>query len=333
MKIISCYPWVAVFFFVSVTINFAETIVESPNIYKIDEGVDFELGNNGSTDFTFNWTDPSAPFDSFSNVSDPTLILTVGETYTFQRITGAHPFVIMDDTIGNSMSGTDGNYSRITFSGAEIDNATLSPIASFTADPAPTSDLITWTPMTTGDYWYTCRVTSHTGMSGRIQVVSNSQEIPPDADVEVINVSTRGFLNSGPGNEFNLGFQISGNAPLTVVIRVTGEDTLRSVFDAALGGDSSNISLVQDPNMTLRRTDVSPPIVVAQQDDWEELTADLLDLLAGTAFDPVTGNNTIGTTECVMPITLEPGNYTVQVFGGGDDDNGVVLGEVNSISE
>lgn len=155
----------------------------------------------------------------------------------------------------------------------------------------------------------------------------------PETDFEVINVSTRGFLNSGPGNEFNLGFQISGNVPITVVIRITGEDTLRPVFDSALGGDSSSIILVQDPNMTLRRTDVSPPIIVAQQDDWSELSTYMLDLVSGTAFDPATGNSAIGTTECLMPITLEPGNYTVQVFGGGEDDNGVVLGEVNSIGE
>ena len=161
----------------------------------------------------------------------------------------------------------------------------------------------------------------------------DAPESVPETDDEVINVSTRGFLNSGPGNEFNLGFQISGNVPVTVVIRITGEDTLRPVFDNALGGDSSSISLVQDPNMTLRRTDVSPPIVVAQQDNWEELSADLLDLLTGTAFDPVAGDNALGAAECLMPVTLEPGNYTVQVFGGGDDDNGVVLGEVNSIAE
>lgn len=158
-------------------------------------------------------------------------------------------------------------------------------------------------------------------------------ETIPVIDEEVINVSTRGFLNTGSGNEFNLGFQISGNVPTTVVIRITGEDTLRPVFDSALGGDSSTIVLAQDPNMTVRRTDVSPPIVVAEQDDWTELSAYLLDLVTGTAFDPTSGNSAIGETECLMPITLEPGNYTVQVFGRDGNDNGVVLGEVTSIAD
>ena len=147
-------------------------------ILTIDEGVDFELGNIGAQSYTFNWSDPdNGP--SFSNVVDPTLVLTAGETHTFVRVTGSHPFIIMDDSFTPFITGTDGTFSRTTTNRADLDAATLEPIADFTTDPAPSGDVITWTPEP-GDYWYTCRVTGHRGMTGRIQVVA--APCPGDTD-------------------------------------------------------------------------------------------------------------------------------------------------------
>jgi plastocyanin len=159
-------------FLMLTTMSHAVTTLVSPSRYSVTEGVAFTLGNNGAADFLFNWTDPSgAPPLSFSNIADPTLILTLGQTYTFQRTTGAHPFAIMNNTAAAFMSGADGTYSRTTTSSTDINNATLTPIAAFTADPAPTTDLISWTPSQVGDFWYTCTVTSHPGMSGKITVI------------------------------------------------------------------------------------------------------------------------------------------------------------------
>ncbi len=140
-------------------------------VYQVVQSTDFSIGNSGASDYLFSWTD--ADLDTFTNEIDPTLVLTVGQTYTFQRTTGSHPFIIMDNSVAGFMTGTDGTYSRTTFSGSVLDAATLTPLTDFTADPAPTSDLITWTPGVgeVGTYWYTCRVTSHTGMTGQIQVV------------------------------------------------------------------------------------------------------------------------------------------------------------------
>lgn len=142
---------------------------QNGSIFTIDEGVDFEIGNVGASNYLFNWTDPNGG-PTFSAVADPTLILSAGETYTFVRTTTAHPFIIMDASAGSFISGTDGAYFRTTTNGGLLDDATLKPIADFTADPFPSGDVITWSP-TVGDYWYTCRVTSHTGMTGRISVV------------------------------------------------------------------------------------------------------------------------------------------------------------------
>ena len=149
----------------------AETTQVAPNVYRVTGGVEFTLGNAGASNYLFTWTDASG---TYSGISDPTLILVSGQTYQFRRISIAHPFAITDDTL--PVSGSDGNYVRGTTSSAAIAAATLDPIADFTADPAPTSDFIEWTPAApdAGTYYYVCTVTSHTGMTGRIMVESAS---------------------------------------------------------------------------------------------------------------------------------------------------------------
>ena len=149
----------------------AVTTLVSPSIYSVTEGVAFSISTSGFSDFLFSWNDPSgAPANSFTNIADPTLRLTIGQTYTFQRTSSSHPFVIMNNTISSFISGTDGAYNRTTSSSTDISNATLTPIANFTADPAPTSDLISWTPSQSGDFWYTCSVQGHPAMTGKIAV-------------------------------------------------------------------------------------------------------------------------------------------------------------------
>lgn len=147
----------------------ASTILVSPDRYAVTEGVSFSIGNSGASHFLFSWNDPSS--GSFTNEQDPSLILTAGETYTFERISSAHPFIIMDSSY-TSITGSDGSYARTSFSGAEMDAATLTPIADFTSSPGG-GDPITWTPGNDeiGEYWYTCRVTGHPGMTGRITVI------------------------------------------------------------------------------------------------------------------------------------------------------------------
>lgn len=149
-------------------------------MFRVDSDTDFEIGNSGSSDYLFNWS-------TFVNEVDPTLELVAGNTYTFRRTSGSHPFVITDDSL--PVSGTDGSFFRTTTSGAVIDAATLTPLADFTADPAPTSDLITWSPTESdvGDYFYTCRVVGHTGMTGAIRIVSAVPE--PSSAAMLIGVA------------------------------------------------------------------------------------------------------------------------------------------------
>jgi len=141
----------------------AVTTLVSPSIYSVTERVTFSLATNGASDFLFSWTDSS---ETFLGVPDPTLRLTIGQTYTFQRTSTSHPFVIMNNTISSFISGTDGSFSRTTSDFTTISNATF-----LTANPAPAA-AVSWTPTVAGDYFYTCSVGSHGGMTGKIVAVA-----------------------------------------------------------------------------------------------------------------------------------------------------------------
>lgn len=149
-------------------LSHAATTLVSTNKYLVTEGVAFAIGNSGAAGFLFSWTDSAG---AFSGVSDPTLVLEIGQTYTFKRTAAAHPFAIMDNSASTFITGSDGAYSRTSTISADITGATLTPTADFTASPAPTDDFITWIPNQVGDYWYTCTVASHTGMTGKITIV------------------------------------------------------------------------------------------------------------------------------------------------------------------
>ena len=157
----------------------ADTTQLGPSRYLVDEGTTFSIGNNGISDFLFTWTDDSG---TVTDEPDPTLVLVAGQTYNFQRTTSIHPFVICNDTL--PISGSDGMFVRDTTDGAVIDAATLQPIADFTADPAPTSDFIEWTPTVSdvGIYYFTCRITVHLGMAGSIEIVEPDAPCPADTN-------------------------------------------------------------------------------------------------------------------------------------------------------
>ena len=159
-------------------------------IYTIDESVDFSVSNNGAQNFFLSWTDPGgAGAASFANVSDPTLVLTVGQTYTFERTTVSHPFAIT--TTEMSVVGSDGAFSRTSFASDAVAPFVLSPSADFTAEPSNNAagEPISWTPTAAdvGDYWYTCTITNHRNMTGKISVV-------PEPSTSALGLLAVGFL-------------------------------------------------------------------------------------------------------------------------------------------
>lgn len=154
-------------------LSHATTTLLSTSKYLVTEGVAFAIGNSGASNFLFSWTDSAG---AFSAVSDPTLVLEIGQTYTFQRTAPSHPFAIMDNSASTFITGSDGSFARTSSISADITAATLTPIADFTASPAPAApapntDFITWIPTQAGDYWYTCTVASHLNMTGKITIV------------------------------------------------------------------------------------------------------------------------------------------------------------------
>lgn len=149
------------------TATLADTTQTGPNSYTIDEGVTFTILNQAASSFLLSWSDDSG---TFTDIPDPTITLSSGQTYIFDNETFSHPFRMTTDAL--PVSGTDGNYSRDTFDIAIIDGTSLQPIDEFTADPEPAVDVITWMPGDgdAGEYYYTCLVLSHAGMTGKIIV-------------------------------------------------------------------------------------------------------------------------------------------------------------------
>ena len=76
----------------------------------------------------------------------------------------------MNDTAATFISGSDGSYFRTSSAG--ITAATL-----FTASAGPSGTIISWTPTQAGDFWYTCTVTSHPGMTGKITVIPEPSSV------------------------------------------------------------------------------------------------------------------------------------------------------------
>jgi len=142
----------------------AVTTLVSPSIYSVTERVTFSLATNGASDFLFSWTDSSG---TFSGLPDPTLRLTIGQTYTFQRTSTSHPFVVLNNTIASSIDGTDGSFFR-----KSSDFSTYSGATIFTANQGTPGPAVNWTPTIAGDYFYTCSVGSHGFMTGKIVAVA-----------------------------------------------------------------------------------------------------------------------------------------------------------------
>ena len=195
----------------------ADTTQTGPSVFEIDAAVDFSLMNSGASSWLMSWSDTSG---TFTDVIDPTLVLTAGETYTFDVNVSFHIFVITDTTL--PVSGSDGNFSRDTFDGAVIDASTLQPIADFTADPEPAIDAISWSPNDddAGEYWYTCRIAGHAGMTGKLIIVPAPVVCPAD------------LTGDGMLNFFDVSAFLSAFSAMNPVADFTG-DGLFNFFDVS----------------------------------------------------------------------------------------------------
>ena len=117
---------------------------------------EWTLGANGSSDYTF--TGPGVA----DGATDPTIYLTRGQTYKFKNRSGGHPFRIQ-----TSFQNTGGT--------AYTDGITISDGSTASSGAGNNADLYWEVRNDTPDVlYYQC--TSHTNMSGRINMISGENK-------------------------------------------------------------------------------------------------------------------------------------------------------------
>ncbi len=144
-------------------------------------------------------------------------------------------------------------------------------------------------------------------------------------DNEIINVSTRGFVSDGTGEETNVGFVITGSEPANVVVRALGTGALTDFLPGA--------NLLDDPFINVVRNPGSPEQeIIASNDNWADDPNWML--LDGTPLDPVDGNIPLGDNDSsLILLDLAPGNYSIQVIAadGSADLTGIVLAGADAL--
>jgi hypothetical protein len=150
-------------------------------IYYVTEGVHFEIYAYSSGSFFFSWTDPDGT--EFNNIQDPTLYLTIGETYTFERSSTGNPLRLTTDRLPvEKVPSVAGPYYRRTTEDLdEIDAASLTPLTEFTADPSGvdgtlSGDIVVLnvTASIIGTLYYTSLVPGNSEMTGLLIVEDTS---------------------------------------------------------------------------------------------------------------------------------------------------------------
>jgi hypothetical protein len=90
----------------------------------------------------------------------------------------------LNNTIASSIDGTDGSFFR-----KSSDFSTYSGATIFTANPGTPGPEVNWTPTIAGDYFYTCSVGSHRGMTGKIVAVA----VPEPSSLSLLLLSLGAF--------------------------------------------------------------------------------------------------------------------------------------------
>ena len=104
-------------------------------------------------------------FGGSSSEADPTLILTVGETYQFTRTEIGHDVLIVYGAIPTAENSDGTLYRTVT------DSTLLNAYALNENITGNSSANVSWTPSQAGIYYYTCYFPAHQQMFGKIIVV------------------------------------------------------------------------------------------------------------------------------------------------------------------
>jgi len=195
--------------------------------------------------------------------------------------------------------------------GTAIQAAALA-MGAFAFEAGSTDSALLITP---GNAGYTAQVKDVGGASG-ISLVEVYDASPEIAAGRLVNLSTRGLVNTGEGLLI-AGFVIQGTEPKLVLVRAVGP----TLADYQVQGS------LPDPRLVLFRTGENVPL--ASIDDWgharnPRIASDAA-ILAGAFELPV------GSADASFLLQLPPGGYTAHVTGVGAA-TGVALVEVYEVN-
>ena len=131
---------------------------------------------------------------------------------------------------------------------------------------------------------------------------------------KLVNLSTRSRV--GTGDDVLIGGFVVGTADQQVLIQATGPELTNSGVSEALA----------DPYLVITNTtDAQNPVILMENDNWQESQGQLISDLWGGAPPLADGSLSAGAV-----VTLQPGTYTATISGVGDTV-GVALIEVYEI--
>jgi hypothetical protein len=173
---------------------------------------------------------------------------------------------------------------------------------------------------------YTAQVVANGGTGvALIEVYDTAAVSTATGAQQLINISTRGFVDTGDGNLI-AGFVVSGNAPKRVLVRGIGPALTSFGVQGAVA------------NPTLKIYAAGSSTVIAQNDDWSTAQPINASQAAATAAEITAASTAAGafplaanSRDAAVMITLMPGAYTA-VVGGANDGTGAGLIEVYQLS-
>ncbi len=191
--------------------------------------------------------------------------------------------------------------------------ASSAAVGAFPLDPL-SKDAAAFTTLTpTGNgTGYTVRVTGATATDSGIALAEIYDADPLTSPVQIVNVSTRGFVGTG-ANALVPGFVIGGSGPLQLLIRAVGPGL------APFGVTG----LLADPQLTV--TPLGKDTPVATNDNWGGTATLTAAFAAAGAFALP-----LDSKDAVVLLRLPPGAYTVTVSGVGGT-TGTALVEIYEV--
>lgn len=288
---------------VALTVNASTTPVTTSRIINLS----ILTGINAPGDtFTLGYVVAGA---SASN-SLPVVIRAAGPALGALGVGGTLADPKIDTFAGANSTGTNDNWG-----GSQALATAMASVGAF-AYASPTSkDAAIATNITSQDN--SVRVSATDNGTG--QVIAEVYDATPSASVtanspRLVNVSV--LKNIGTGS--TMGFVINGTGSKKLLIRAVGPGLAVAPFNIA--------GVVADPQIVLTNvTNSQSPVQVGSNDNWDASLA--ATFTAVSAFSLPAGSK-----DAAMVVTLQPGNYTVQVSGVGGT-TGIAIIEVYEVQQ